>query len=532
MRHTLRRVASFLGVMGLAALLGLPVLQAWADNTPRFNQMAGDEEFLRGRNVTQNQTSFTDPVSANDGDVVEVKLWYHNNASNENGDPGTAAQNVRVKVQLPAGEATSHIVRGSIEADNAPRVTDTVVDGTRVGQENLTVNTPLPTTMQFIPGSVRWHPDGSTTPVVLPGGQTGDEIIAGGVNLGDILGCWQFVGAITFQVRLEGAGAPSLVREKSAFNETQNRNAIEVPAKAGDRITYTLKTRNVGTRPQEQYVVTDDIRDILQYANLVSQSDNGRLENGFIIYPAADIPVGQELRRTFTVQIKAENEWPTTGDFVLTNVYGNQVDVPIQPPVGKPGVSIDKTVKLITGGEYVNEVETTPGQQVSFRIVVKNTGAVTLTGITLLDTLRDGLEYVPGTTVVDMLGRQYAVTDEIVKATGLKLNDALPVGQSATITFTAKVPAGAAHGSRLTNVATVRTDQTTERQDEAYVKVVVAVAGPVTPTPVTPGPQLPTTGAADLSVYLLGLAAGGATSVRYWRAKRSLMRAANGISVR
>lgn len=536
MKRLLKRFGIWLGAVGLAALLGLPVLTALADNVPKFNQMAGDEELLRGHNTadTTTPTAWTDPVAANDGDVVDVKLWYHNDANTPNGDPGAPAVNTVVKIGLPTGDDTSHILTGSIGADNAPTVTGTFVDGVEVGKPGLTITSALPTTVSLVPGSVRWFPNNSATPSLLPNGQSGDEIItAAGLKLGDINGCWDFAGAVIMQVKLSPAGTPNLVRSKSALNETQNQPATAVKAKAGDKIVYSLKVQNTGARGATAFVINDDLRDVLAYANFVSASDGGVMDNGLIVYPATDIAAGATVTRTVTVQLKPTAEWPTTGDFVLTNVYGNQVDVPVLPPVNQAGVSIAKTVKD-AAGSFVEETTVTPNQVATFQVVIKNTGSVVLSGVTILDQPQNGLAYVNGSTTVTRDGRTFAVADEIVTAGGLKLNETLAPGQTITVTLQLKVPAGPINGAKLINTALVRTDQTTEQKDDATVVAQVAApTPPVVPTPpVAPtGPQLPTTGAGDAGLVLAGLSISGATSLRFWRAKRALARAANRVKI-
>lgn len=529
MKGFLKKAATFLGIFGLAAVIGLPVWRTLATNTPRFNQLAGDEEFLRGRNTAQTSGGWTDPVAANDGDVVDVQVWYHNNASNDNGDPGAAAINTKVKIELPTGDNTSHIITGSIGADNAATVTGTVVDGVEVGHPGLTINTPLPTSLSLVSGSVRWYPNGQSSPAVLPNGQTGDEIVTGsGINLGDINGCWRFAGVVRFQVRLNQAGAPNLVRSKSAVNETQNQPATATRANAGDVITYTLRVQNTGTRPDNSFIINDDLRDVLAYADFVRASDGGTLQNGFVVYPATAIAAGATVNRTVTVQIKSADQWPSTGDFTLTNVYGNQIDVPVQPPVGHPAVTIDKSVKDASGN-YVNETTTTTGQTMTYRVVIKNTGSVTLTNLTILDQPATGLEYVPGSTTVERDGRTWAVGDDIVSAGGLHLTDSVRPDQTVTVYLQLKTAANAANDQRLVNTAIVRSDQTTEQRDDATV--VAKVTPPTTPTtPVTSGPTLPTTGAGDAGLLAAGLAVSGVTSVRYWRAKRRLARATNRVA--
>lgn len=195
MLKTMKRI---LGGIALVATLFAGVTQAYAAE-PAFNNIAGDQDFLTGRNVTQNG-NFTDPVNGvKKDDEVDVAVYYHNAV------PDTVARNVRIKVTLPTAEQSSHVIQGNLSADNAGNVTGTVVNGQEVGQANLTINTVGATKLNYVPGSVRWYPNRMTTTgpgANLPDGQTGDSIITTGISIGDLNGCFEFSGFVLFRVKV------------------------------------------------------------------------------------------------------------------------------------------------------------------------------------------------------------------------------------------------------------------------------------------------------------------------------------------
>lgn len=138
-----------------------------------------------------------------------------------------------------------------------------------------------------------------------------------------------------------GLGFTVVDPAKSAFNNTQSVNAVTSIARAGDQITYTLVTRNLGNEAVSGHVVSDDIRDVLEYAT-VSDARGGNVSGGVISWPAQSIPAGGQVTNTFVVQVaspipsNAQNG--NSYDYVMQNVYGNDVRITVERPVILGGV--------------------------------------------------------------------------------------------------------------------------------------------------------------------------------------------------
>lgn len=530
-------------VTATVAIASLTATTALADNTPRFNSIEGDLELLTGRNITQGQSDYTDPVSATDNDVVRVRVWYHNDASLDSGETGASAVNTVVRVSLPdygvSEGSTTHLLSATIGADNASTVSGTIVNGVEVGQPGLRVNTDRLATIGFVSGTVKWYPNGSTSPVELPNGQSGDAIINGGVSLGDIAGCWPFAGSITLDVRVNPAGNPVIERHKTAVNETQGGVvALTVSANPGDVIAYTLSTGNTGLRDEVGLVVSDDIKDILEYATVIDNG-GGTVVNGVISYPAETITAGQQVNHSFKVSINQASQWPTSGNFVMTNVYGNAVDVPITPPAKPLDIYIKKGVRsLSVGGDYLRDITVGKDSTLEYQLVVKNTGQNVLTNVRIRDAHDSKLQFVSGTVTLTRNGKTATVSDAIFSNDGFVLDSPLRVGEEITITYRMKIDSSITDGSKVCNDVTAGANGINDKKDTVCVKVSVS---PVTPTPtptttaptptVAPTPTLPQTGPADMMLALLGVVSGGATTVRYRRAKRAVARAAGTIAV-
>jgi hypothetical protein len=127
---------------------------------------------------------------------------------------------------------------------------------------------------------------------------------------------------------------------KTALNLTQNVDATSKPAQPGDQIRYMLQTKNIGgtTAP---YTVVEHLEDVLEYAD-VTDAGGGTLEGGVMTWPSSNIHAAATLTESFTVTVK--NPVPNTPvglsnpmsyDLHMDNVYGNGIEIAIQPPLAK-----------------------------------------------------------------------------------------------------------------------------------------------------------------------------------------------------
>lgn len=116
------------------------------------------------------------------------------------------------------------------------------------------------------------------------------------------------------------------IRSKSAFNETQNVNAESRPALPGDVIAYTLTYFN-NSAVSETASMEDDLTDVLYSADLIDPG-GGSLWGGSLRFPALTVPSNARVDRVFRVKIK--NLPANTADTLISNTFGNGVDVRIR----------------------------------------------------------------------------------------------------------------------------------------------------------------------------------------------------------
>lgn len=276
------KVKFVVGIAALSAIVSQLILPATGASAgePRFNFLAGDLELLRGANVTKNQDVWKDPISGQAGDEFRGLIYYHNGMLN------TVAKNTEIKVSIPASTTNKTAkISASISADNAATATDTIVDGQVVGLSGLTVNFDQDVNLEFVPGTVRWFPNSNVNggpneqPVALPGGQTGNEIIdAHGINIGDINGCWEFAGFVTFGFRAKQKIAPTLDLTKTVRNDTAGENSFkkETSAEFKDMVEFNIDVLNSGEQDLTNAILSDKLPEDLTFVpNSLIEFPNG-----------------------------------------------------------------------------------------------------------------------------------------------------------------------------------------------------------------------------------------------------------------
>ena len=130
---------------------------------------------------------------------------------------------------------------------------------------------------------------------------------------------------------------------KKATNETQGiDDANGTTAKPGDVIVYTMSTKNTGKIDIKNYVVNEGISDVLDYADVVNLHGGTKGEYDIVSWPATTIKAGEAITNQVTVKIKdvlpntpASSSDPEHYNMVMTNVYGDTVNIKLPPSITK-----------------------------------------------------------------------------------------------------------------------------------------------------------------------------------------------------
>lgn len=446
------KVKYTLGIASLAAILSqliFPVLSLQA-SAARFNFLPGDGEMITGRNITQADTTWGNPITGTAPNEFRGMVYYHN------GYEGIVAENTKIKVNIPATSTNKTIkITGSVSADNAETITSTVIDGNIIGNNGLVVSFDQDVNVEFIPGSVKWFPnanqftntDLALTP--LPSGQTGDGIVsANGINLGNINGCWNYAGFVTFGFKTLVKEAPALSLVKSVKNDTNGEVAYvkTTNAEVGNSLTYKVEATNSGSVSMANAIVKDTLpagvtftpNTVLQYKNgatvptLLTTAEEGQFFGAGL--NIGTLPAGKNIKNTFVFQAKvdlsAKNSMINTA---LITAAGLSASDTAKVNIIAPNIVKSKSAYNITKTEPAVIAEA--GNSIEYTLTTKNTGTAAVSNFVVEDDLSTVLNYSEIVSISD--------SGSIVNVSGAKTVRWAPVainpGQTITRKFTVKI---------------------------------------------------------------------------------------------
>lgn len=157
-----------------------------------------------------------------------------------------------------------------------------------------------------------------------------------------------------------------VTESKTGTNLTQGVDATTIKAQASDRIEYTVYLENTGSVAATR-TISEDLSDVLEYAK-VTQNGGGAYDDATHVLSWSDVTLqpGEKTSRSFVVQLldtipstaRGASE-PSSYDCIMTNAFGNTVDVPVAC----------ETPKLVEGA--VQELpKTGPGENLLFAGVI------------------------------------------------------------------------------------------------------------------------------------------------------------------
>lgn len=409
---TIKKYGKYLlGVAACATIVSqlvMPAISMRADQ-PRFNFLQGDHELFQGLNFTKDETVWKDPVAGEASDTFYGSIYYHN------GMVDTVAENTKIKVNIPSQTTESSAkLTATISADNAETISDTIIEGQIIGPSGLTVNLDKNADVEFIPGSVKWYPNKSTVSQELPFDQSGSEIItANGLNIGNIQGCWEYSGYVTFAFKTISKVQPAnLTIAKTVKNISKNQTNFSESTNAdkGDKVQFKIETISNGgsdatnviisdTLPAELSVVPDSAR--LDKAGAISViSDTDLLSGGVAIGTLStgkkatvifEATAPQNITNSHSVTNTAK---VTSNNIVLTdtaqvNFLAGVVNIVKSKSAYNQTQQVDATTRAAGAGDIIE-----------YTLVTKNTGDME-TNYVVEDGVADILEYADITAISD-----------------------------------------------------------------------------------------------------------------------------------
>ena len=248
------------------------------------------------RNVTQS-TSFATSTTARGNDRIQYRIEVRSTGN-------IAAQNVRLNDFLPAN---INFVSGTAQLDGSNYSGD--INNVSLG----TISVGSTRTLQF-EATVANITTSTTLTNTVSAFADNASVVSASAN-----------------VNISAVAGTSIELSKRVFNVSQGKDATSVVANAGDVIDYFFVVENKGSSPVSNYVIEDSIADVVQLADLI-QFGGASLDASTKVlkFPAVTIPANGKIEKIFTVKVK--NPIPSNTDYIMSNTFGNTVNVSVRRP--------------------------------------------------------------------------------------------------------------------------------------------------------------------------------------------------------
>lgn len=271
-------------------------------NSITDNSVEGNElYFVSSSPYTGNAANnkWTDSTMVENGKEYVVRMYVHNNAA---ANLKLVAQNVRAYIVLPTETATSIDVQGTIYSSNAnpTRVWDHTTFKSANGEKfNLAL----------VDGSARYYNTDQNDNVrtfSLDGLNDSNDLFTDkGVSLGydsmngEIPGCMEYSGYVTFRVKAQFAPKPGTTVTKEVQVDGAEAWSTAVTAKAGEKVNYRIHFKNSGEIAMKNVLLREVLTTGMTYVkgstelyntlnpNGVVMGDSIMTENGLNIYDYA-----------------------------------------------------------------------------------------------------------------------------------------------------------------------------------------------------------------------------------------------------
>ena len=263
LRNAPKRFSAIVAVLAVAVIVPAALL-AWGPDRPTYtieqpadhvtfnsitnNPNIGDERNFVGIREAGTNTTWTDNMNVEKGKEYTVRVYVHNNAA---ANLNKVAHNVTAKVNLPTTTAKSIQVDGLISSTNASP-TEVWDQANFKSTENFN--------LAYVAGSLKFENNAfgaAGTPIsesvfTNAGAKLGYDKLDG-----DIPGCFQYAGYLSFKVKPQFAPTGDFTMNKKVSKHGANQWSKEYTATPGETVDYLINYKNTGEAQQDNVVIKD-----------------------------------------------------------------------------------------------------------------------------------------------------------------------------------------------------------------------------------------------------------------------------------
>jgi len=229
------------------------------------------ESSLGAANVTAGNTAYAGEVAATNDQVVKLQVFYKNV---EKPADDNAANNLRMKVTLPADAGKDQVVHSSVKADNSEEATGQAT--VKLDQENAR--------LQYIPGSAVWrHNTSDNDAPVIAETKLSDEIVLGaqGLVLENTKAGDPHAATVTVLVRVITPGVN--ITTESQLKGESNKWSANNSAQPGATLRHIISYQNTGNTEAKQLIVRDTLAAKVQLVPGTTKLFNTSNPNGAVL---------------------------------------------------------------------------------------------------------------------------------------------------------------------------------------------------------------------------------------------------------
>ncbi len=243
-----------------------------------------------------------------------------------------------------------------------------------------------------------------------------------------------------------------------------SKTASAVTPKPGDHLTYTLVIENVGTGDSGAIVIEDQLPSVVSFVSATGGGAETAAGSGVVRWNLPALSAGDSHTVSVEVELDAVIPDGTALNNLATAHEGGNTGTSVTSTPAGP-VPVVSSAPFLTIAKANESGATLPaGSEVSWRIVVTNSGGDAANGLIITDQLS------PQMTLVNA-SKGYNNSGSTVS---WSLNT-LPAKSSATYTLTTRISDNVANGKALANTASVSSsEQPLPRSSTARVKVLAA----------------------------------------------------------
>lgn len=408
---TLKVIVSFGLLFGLG--MGLARNSALVQTKASGDVIEDSADVYRAANITQNETNYHDDVTAQPGEAIQFMVMVHL------GEAETSADNVIVKVNL--NESKTQRADGKFELVSKSSIDSSENDVT----DTTTVIVPSDQELVFIPehgvivtshGTVPSNVNG--TPYNWP---NPEDLFGNGINLGEIESVSTIY--VSFKAYVSNKTANmSITKEVASVTHPDGNWHGEIATERGDTVRFQIVVKNTGGSELNDVLITDQLPDELEYvagsseystpfsAGFKALADSWITGQGGVQQAnLGKLPVGEGYNHIIVFDAKVKDD-AAAGTYKNTaqakaNEYPewiyDQARVKISVEEGKEKLTIEKFVRWSNKVDWYGGIEKYQhmfgaGDNVYYRIIVKNTGDGDAEKVTVVDSQPEYIKWVSG----------------------------------------------------------------------------------------------------------------------------------------